>query len=158
MPFRFAAVAALLIVAGMLGACTYVEELNLPLITERGKPIDLPRPDERRMYPEELPIGDALDIQVTRVGNAIRLDNRTTRRYHDAELWLNRQYGAQIGEVVIGPGPLLSLESFVNHYAEKYPMGGFLDPDSNRPLVLADLVVDGKIHKLVVRLDEDWRQ
>ena len=138
--------------------CSYVEELNVPLITPTGKQVDAPRPREERMYPEELPIGEPLDIQVTRIGNGIQLDIRTTRRYDEAELWLTRQYGAQIGEVPVGRSPLISLGSFANHYGEVYPVGGFLSPDADRSLVLADLVVDGEIHKIVVRLNPDWQQ
>ena len=152
------ALVALVAVSTLLCGCTYVEELNLPLITPTGKPVDLPGPGERRMYPDDLPIGEPLDIQVTRLGDAIRLDNRTTRQYQDAELWLNRQYGAHVGAVPVGPGPLLSMVSFVNHYGETYPVGGFLDPDADRSVVLADLIIDGKIHKLLVRLEKDWQQ
>ena len=33
----------------------------------------------------------------------------------------------------------------------------FLYPDHDKPLVMADLIIDGKIHKLTVRLNDDWR-
>lgn len=141
-----------------LAGCNYVRELKLPLLTEGGKQVDATAEPESRIYPENLPIGEPLDVQVTRVGDAVRLDNRTVQRFENAELWLNHQYGAEIGEVGIGGNEPLSLRSFRNVHGESFPIGGWLTPDLDRSVVSADLVTGGKIHKLLVRLEKDWQE
>jgi len=78
--------------------------------------------------------------------------------YKDVQVWLNQQYGAYLAVVPIGHGPLLNMESFINEHGERYPVGRFLQPDRDKPLVLTDLVIDGKMHKLVVRLAEGWKR
>jgi hypothetical protein len=141
-----------------LAGCNYVRELKLPLLTQGGKQVDTTPEPESRMYPENLPIGESLDVQVTRDGDAVRLDNRTVQRFENAELWLNHQYGAEIGSVAIGGSEPLSLRSFRNVHGESFPIGGWLTPDLDRSVVSADLVADGKIHKLIVRLEKDWQE
>lgn len=155
---------ALLIVPTLLLAgCNYVDELKLPVLTAEGKTITPETADTTtglapQFYPAEAGIANPLDIEVVRVGNAIRFDNRTVNEYYDVEIWLNQQYGAHIGHIAIGHNEPISLKSFVNQYGEVYPVARFLAPDADQPLVLADLLLDDEIHKLTVRLRNDWRR
>jgi hypothetical protein len=147
-----------------LGGCTYFEDITPPLLSESGEriPAEEGEADDdgtvTRAYPEDAERGRALDIEVIRVGNAVRLINRTTRTYENAELWLNHEYGAPIDTVETGKNEPLSLRSFVNAHGERYPLGVFLAPDLDEALVEADLIVDGTVHPLPVRLQGDWTE
>jgi hypothetical protein len=151
---------AVMLLAMLAGGCSWIQELKLPLITPEGKKIA----EDSKMaepkvfkYPGNAALAEPFDIEVIREGKGIRLDNRSTHAYQNVQLWLNQQYGADITAVPIGRGELISLHSFVNQYNEQYPTAKFLYPDNDKPLVMADLVVDGKVHKLTVRLNDDWR-
>ncbi|MDH3584307.1 MAG: hypothetical protein OER86_08845 [Phycisphaerae bacterium] len=144
----------LLLLALLLGGCNYANEWNLPGMTTTGSrtPKGTAVP-----YPAEAPVGEPLDIEITRIDDAIRLDNRTVHSYSDAQLWLNSEYGALIDRIAVGRGDPLYLGSFLNRHGETYPLGRFLTPDKDKPLVLADLLIDGRLHKLTVRLGDDWQ-
>lgn len=118
----------------------------------------LDAPNVARAYPQELPIGDPLNVEIVREGNAIRLDNRTPRAYENVELWLNHEYGAPIDTLPVGRGRPIDIESFTNQFGESYPVAELLQPERNRKLVMADVVVNGEIRKLTVRLAPDWRR
>jgi hypothetical protein len=153
----------LIVPALLLAGCNYVDELKLPVLTTEGKTIQPETADTStglapQFYPAEAKIANPLDIEVVRVGNAIRFDNRTVSEYYDVEIWLNQQYGAHITHIRIGHNEPISLKGFVNQYGEVYPVARFLAPDADQPLVLADMLLDGKIHKLTVRLRNDWRR
>ena len=143
----------------MLSGCDYVrglaQQVRVPVLTRSGK--ELPAV-EARPYPAAAPVAGPLDIEVIRDGNAIVIDNRTTREYEGVPLWLNQEYGGRLDILPIGRGKPLALTSFVNRYGEPYPVARFLRPELDRTLVLAELVLDGKLHKLTVRLEEDWRE
>ena len=160
----------------LLGGCSYVSELKLPFITEQGSKLNQEGEAEGRvpvvsdvaaavggnyrppmLYPGALPLEDPIDIEVVRSGNAIRLVNRSVRSYRDVEVWLNQDYGARLNELPIGASQPIDLESFVNRYGELYPVGRFLTPDRDQALVMAELVSSGRIHKITVRLGDDWR-
>lgn len=147
---------ALCLLLPALPGCGLLRELNLPLVTPSGERLDAPT--VARAYPDHLPIGEPLTIEVIRDGNGIRLDNRTARSYENAELWLNHEFGAPLDTVPVGRGRAINIESFTNHFGETYPVAEFLRPEQDRKLVLADLVVDGEIRKLTIRLADDWRQ
>lgn len=112
-----------------------------------------------RYYPDQAPLGQSLDVQITRTGRRqIALDNRTAGAYRDVTLWLNEQYGATIDEVPVGKGPTLNLLQFINQHGEPFPTGSFLSPELSREIVDAGFEIDGRIHPLTVRLREDWRE
>lgn len=158
---RSVTVLILMAAAATAGGCGFIDELNLPLLTESGRRIDGADPFESpdpMEYPETAQIVEPIDIEIVRSGNAIRLHNRTVQRYENVQLWLNHQYGAEIDQVPIGESGPYALQSFVNQHGEPYPVALFLAPENDRPLVLADMVRDGRIHKLVVHLQEDWQE
>ena len=109
------------------------------------------------VYPQQLPLEQPIDIEVVRTGNAVRLVNRSVRSYENVEIWLNQDYGARLNRVPVGASQSIDLESFVNQYGELYPIGKFLTPDRDLALVMAEIVTAGQIHKLTVRLADDWR-
>jgi hypothetical protein len=129
-------------------------DLRLPLVTATGKRLAA----ADRPYPAGLEIGEPLAIEVVRKGNSIQLDNRTVRTFEGAELWLNEEFGATVPLIGIGRGEGMSLVSFVNRYGDHYPVARFLRPELDRSLISAELALGGRLHKLTVRLEEDWRE
>lgn len=104
-------------------------------------------------YPEDAAHGPDLDILLVRSGGQVRLVNRTAYNYAGMQLWLNRQWVADSGTVVIGTDNLRELTDFINRFKEPYPVGTLLNPDQTQPLVLAEFYnpVDKVRHRLVVR-------
>jgi hypothetical protein len=86
----------------------------------------------------------------------IRLENRTPRIV-EGELWLNQEYGGTVEPIAVGERRTITLNQFVNHYGEHFPTGSLLEPEKTDTIVLGDLFVNGKLHKLLVRLPEDWQ-
>ncbi len=127
-------------------------------LTPWGAPPLTPEEAQTIRYPGDLKPAEPLEIEVIRKYNQIILDNRTTRSYANAQIWLNQEFGATVEEIPVGRSEPISLKLFYNRYGERYPLGRFLQPDADRPLVAADLLTEGKLHKLVVRLKGDWRR
>jgi hypothetical protein len=71
-------------------------------------------------------------------------------------VYLNNEYGATVESLPIGDSGPIALNQFVNVHAERYPVGSFLEPEKAKVLLLADAMIDGKVHKLNVRLVDDW--
>lgn len=153
-------IAMLGLFACMVGGCGTVSEFfqnaRIPFLSTEGR--RLSQPAVPRAYPVKAEVAGQLDIEVLRQGRGIVLENRTVSQYSNAELWLNQEFAAPVDEVVVGRGERLSLRNFTNRYAEYYPTAKFLQPEADRPLVLAELLIDGKIYKLPVRLADDWRR
>jgi hypothetical protein len=105
-------------------------------------------------YPKDAPLGRDLDIVVVREGWRIRLVNREPHTYGDMLLWLNEQYVGQVKQVVIGTDNMMPLSAFINHHRERFPVGGFLDPEKTSPVVLAELYdpATGQRHRLNARV------
>lgn len=105
-------------------------------------------------YPEGAPYGeDYLDILLVREGNQIQLVNRTPNSYSGMQLWLNRQWVRDAGNIQIGTGNTRRLTDFINRYEEPYPVGTFFNPDQTQILVLAELYnpAENTRHRLLVR-------
>lgn len=104
-------------------------------------------------YPENAPHGPDLDVLLVRSGGQIRLVNRTPSSYAGMQLWLNRQYVRESGNIQIGTDNLRRLTDFINLYEEPYPVGTFLNADQTDPLVLAELYNPRQNirHRLLVR-------
>ena len=104
-------------------------------------------------YPESAPHGPDIDVLLVRSGGQIRLVNRTANSYAGMQLWLNRQYVRDSGNIQIGTGNLRELTDFINLYEEPYPVGTFLTPNQTAPLVLAELYNprENVRHRLLVR-------
>lgn len=156
----FLRVVTFCVLLSTLGGCGAINEFldstRFPLLSREGK--RLPEPRVPRVYPVKAEVGGQLDIEVLRSGKGIVLENRTVRSYENVELWLNQEFGGPLEEIELGRNDRLALLSFTNRYAERYPTARFLQPDADRPLVLAELLIDGKVYKLPVRLTDDWRR
>ncbi len=150
------------VASAVLGGCGAVEDvrkLDWPFLTTTGRRLPVSRVDGRiapRRYPTDATVGEPVKIEVIPVGKAVRFDNRTGHRFEDVEVWLNHQYGASVDAIPIGRSDPIALASFVNEHGERYPTARFLQPERRRPLVLADLLVDGTIRKMTVRLSKTW--
>lgn len=143
-------------IALLAGGCQYFEEVR-PAVFTQGRDVSIDSDLVPGPFPADTPIGAAYDIEVVaEKGRVIRLDNRTVSRYEDAELWLNQQYAGRVGSIEIGANDPIALDGFINEHGERYPIARFLANDKFSPLVSADLIVEGKMHKLLVRL-ENWR-
>jgi len=104
-------------------------------------------------YPSDAPYGPDLDILVVRSNAEIRLVNRTAHNYSAMQLWLNQQYTAPAGRIIVGTDNQRVLTDFINRHREPYPVGTFLNPDKTAVLVLAELYnpAEGVRHRLIVR-------
>lgn len=109
-------------------------------------------------YPRQADIAEAWDIELERIDRRqVRIDNRTTRNLAEVTFFFNQQYGGVIEELPVGKPVTINLQNFVNEHGERFPVGSLLEPEKSRVIVLADALVDGKLHKLKVRLDKDWQ-
>jgi len=149
--FKLIAVAGLLLTGGCEATDYMLSTLDL-----QGAAADELQPP--RFYPEQMEVGEPLEIEIVRVNRKrITIDNRTTQPWDGGRIWLNRQYGAVIDEIPIGRSEPIALVNFVNMHGEQFPVGSLLTPEQSRALIAADLEANGKLHKLVVRLEEDWQ-
>lgn len=114
---------------------------------------------EPMYYPADKPIGDSMDIEVVRLSRRhVRMTNRTAHTLNDLTVYFNQQYGGTVEALPPGKPVEVALAEFVNEHGERFPVGSFLEPDKARVLILADAVIDDRIHKLNVRLEDDWQQ
>lgn len=113
---------------------------------------------EPRIYPANAEVGEPLEIELVRLDRKrIRLENRTARNIDGAQLWVNQEYGGSVSTLEVGRRVNVALGRFVNHHGEVFPTGSLLEPEKTDTIVLADLYLDGKLHKLIVRLPENWQ-
>lgn len=138
----------------LLGGCEAVSHIATSLgpdqPAERVEPV---------LYPEDAPVGEPLEVEVIRVSRRhVNLVNRTAHSYQDLEVYLNHQFGGTIESLPVGQSIEVSLSQFVNHHGERYPVGSLLEPDKSQKLILAEAMVDGQIHRMTVRLSEDWQR
>jgi hypothetical protein len=113
-------------------------------------------------YPQEVPLGPTLDIQVFRRDTHIELTNTTAQALGPASpavLWLNRWYARPIDDLAPGQSLRLPLREFKDRYGESFRAGGFFaiqrpdtlatcelhtaDPSGN-PVILPLVVVEGQ--------------
>lgn len=147
MRYATAPLATLLLIACTLpgaGCSTTRDTTALPQTVKRLAAID---------YPENAPHGPDLDVLLVRSGGQVRLINRTPNNYAGMQLWLNRQYVRDSGNIQIGTDNLRRLTDFINLYEEPYPVGTFLNADQTAPLVLAEFYNPQQNirHRLLVR-------
>lgn len=152
----FVALFAILAAITLIGGCQDVKEAVVS-VAPGGEATGEKLPP--RVYPADMTRGQPFDIEIIRDGRKrIRLDNRTAQTYHNVQLWLNGQYGCTLDEIPIGAGRDFHLVDFVNQHGEQFPVGSVLEPEKARTVVLADLILDGQMHKLYVRLPRNWQQ
>ena len=104
-------------------------------------------------YPAEAALGEDLDIIVTQAGGNLTLVNRTPRSFQNVQMWLNREYRADLGEIRLGSDTRVSLKRFVNKHGESFPIAGLLTPDKGFP-VLSCVLFDpttGQRRRLLAR-------
>ncbi len=147
----------LLVVAALAaGGCEGVKHLWVSINPSGEAPTQTIQP---RYYPADMIVGGSLNVELIRVDRKhIVIDNRTAAPYHDVTLWLDKQWGADLDTIPIGRGDPIELVRFINEHGEPFPVGSFLEPDKSRTLVLGDLQQTQGLHKLIVRLPEDWQQ
>ena len=127
-------------------------------------------------YPKDIPISGDLDIIIIRERASIRVINLTARSYENVQLWINRQYvtiakniqigtagrgelASTLGGVIQGATAAefqpnrLELRNFINKHREPYPVGGILNPDKTRKIVLTELydTESGKRYRLTTQ-------
>jgi len=113
---------------------------------------------EPRTYPAAAEVGPPLEIELVRLDRKrVRLENRTARRIEGGQLWVNQEFGGSLATLGVGERVSVALDRLVNHHGEVFPIGSFLEPEKTNTIVLADLYLNGKLHKLVVRLPEGWQ-
>lgn len=155
---RFAAGVVAFALLAMLAGCSTLTALKNKLPFVSHKPPATAAKLHYAGYPTGLPLGNPIDIEVVRTRGSISLINRSVYPYGQAQLWLNHDYGARISEIPIGRSGPIALANFHNGFGDPYPVGTVLRPEIDRSLLMADLIFDGQIHKLTVRLADDWRK
>lgn len=90
-------------------------------------------------YPEALPRGETVDIQVFRDVTTLRLTNTTARALGPGRLWLNQQYSAEVGEFEPGETWELDLRGFVDEFGDLYRAGGFFAQRDPAAVVLVEI-------------------
>ncbi len=78
-----------------------------------------------RIYPQQLPRGAALDMQVFRDGRTLSATNSTTRDFGPSTLWLNKRFGRTINSWKSGETLTLDLNEFYDEFGEQFRGGGF---------------------------------
>ena len=110
----------------------------------------------KHAFPTEAQLGDDLDIIVIREDETFLLINRTAHSYHNLQLWLNREYVAQIELIDIGTANRYELARWINKYQEPFFVPRFLAPDRKKSIAQAEIYdpVTKLRHRLVVRLQK----
>ncbi len=127
-------------------------DLMGPLIGPTATPIST-------AYPEGTLPGPVLAVQVNRSGRYhIVLDNRTVHALDNVQIWLNREWGATLAHVPVGNSGPIHLAQFRNIHGEPFPMGSFIRPEDTRPVLKAELIMQGRSHGLNVRLMPGWER
>jgi len=94
-------------VAGLTGCSTLRDTSATPQTVRRLAAMD---------YPASSPHGPDLDLLLIRSGGQLRIVNRTATSYGGMQLWLNRQYVADIGSIQIGTDNLRDLTEDAKRY------------------------------------------
>jgi hypothetical protein len=146
---------ALAMVAGLfaMSACATTNRID----TDRAVALS------KLVYPVDGQYADDLDIEIYRSGGKVRIINRSTRTFTDAQLWLNQQWVGIVDHIEIGTGVHsalvaaneFELDNFIDQYRRPYPVGSLLAPDKTQELVFAELFVpeEGKRYRLAVRYE-----
>ncbi len=138
-----------------LPACEGLDHILVSL-KPTGTPTQYAPP---RQYPSDTPVGDSLDVEVVRIDRtAIRITNRTARDLAGAHIWINDEYGSTINRLPVGGDTTITLNRFVNHHGERFPIGSLLEPEKTYTIVAADIIFDNQRHKILVRLPEEWQR
>lgn len=107
-----------------------------------------------RAYPETLPRGEALDIQIIRGETTLELTNTTSRVFGPSTLWLNAYFSRPIEGLAVGQSLKLPLADFRNEHGEPFRGGGFFATKRPERMVLGQLESDGTMYPLVVTRGE----
>jgi hypothetical protein len=151
---RWLAIACLAALSGAVG-CEGIKHLFTSAVpVHEGSQQNL----DPHIYPADLPLGQALTLEVVRTDRKhIRINNRTAVPYTVVQVWLNEQYGTTLEELPIGDSSPIPLIRFVNQHGEQFPVGSFLEPDKTRVVATAAIVVEGRLHPIGIQLQKDWR-
>lgn len=90
-------------------------------------------------YPESLPRGDSVPVQVFREITTLRMTNTTARTFGPGRLWLNQQYSAEVGQFQPGETWEINLRTFVDEFGEVYRAGGFFAQRDPAAVVLVEI-------------------
>lgn len=92
-----------------------------------------------RIYPQQLPRGETLDVQVFRGGRTLSATNSTTRDFGPSTLWLNKRFGRAIDGWQPGQTLTLDLNEFYDEFGEQFRGGGFFARETPEDVVLVQL-------------------
>lgn len=95
-----------------------------------------------RPYPNHLPQGETVRVQVLSDGISIDVVNATATGYRDFDLWLNRRYCRYVPRLDAGESITLRLDTFWDHLGEGPQVGGFFATREPTPIVLAEIQID----------------
>ena len=101
-------------------------------------------------FPERMPVGETLPIQVVREDTRVTITNTTAQTIPATRLWLNKWFSRPLDSLGVGETVTLQLRDFRDEYSEPFPAGGFWATDAGDPVVTAHLELDGRLRGLVV--------
>lgn len=101
-------------------------------------------------FPERMPVGDTLPIQVVREDTRITMTNTTARALPATRMWINKWFSLPIDSLEVGETITLQLRDFRDEFSEPFRAGGFWATAAGDPVVSAHLELNGRLHGLVV--------
>ncbi|MBI1190196.1 MAG: hypothetical protein GC200_05875 [Tepidisphaera sp.] len=84
-----------------------------------------PQAGSELSYPDDLRQEKVLDIQVFRRGTTLEFTNTTPQPLGPGILWLNKRFGAQIGEIPVGTRARLGLSATRDSAGDQPEQSGF---------------------------------
>lgn len=97
-----------------------------------------------RPYPQQLPQGETIQVQVLNEGDVMVVINATSRGFEKIDLWLNQRYLCHLDRLAPGETVRLSFDRFWDVRGEGPNPGGALRYFQPTPIRLAQIQVDEK--------------
>jgi hypothetical protein len=90
-------------------------------------------------YPETMPRGTTVPIQVFRDVTTLRMTNTTAQTFGPGRLWLNKQHSIAVETFDPGETWELNLKDFVDDFGDVYRAGGFFAQREPASVVLVEI-------------------
>ncbi len=88
------------------------------------------------VYPQAMPRGETLDVQVRRDTTHIALTNTSSRAFPAGRLWLNMRFSRAVDGLAPGQSLSLDLREFRDDLGDTFRAGGFFSTQRPDPVVL----------------------
>ncbi|MEM8836354.1 MAG: hypothetical protein AAGD00_11110 [Planctomycetota bacterium] len=96
----------------------------------------------------------SVNIQVFRQAAKLTFSNTTPNTLPAGRLWVNGQFGYEIGETAVGQSRTLPLNLFENEFGDRFRAGGFFATEPPSRLVLVELESGGELIGFTIGQDD----